>query len=77
MQGDYQYVVSPLEEIKQFHPDMIINIAASPFHYDQPSVRKRILRSNVKKYGLPLVYVNHVGAQTELLFDGNSQGAQC
>lgn len=73
VQGDYQYVVSPLDEMKKYQPDMVINIAASPFHYDQPSIRKRMLRMNVKKYHLPLVYVNHVGAQTELLFDGNSQ----
>ncbi len=71
--GDYQYVVSPLDELKLNQPDLIVNISASPFHYDQPAIRKRILRANVRKYGLPMVYVNHVGAQTELLFDGNSQ----
>lgn len=73
VEGDYQYVISPLDELKVYNPDVIINIAASPFHYDQPSIRKRILRANVKRYNLPVVYVNHVGAQTELLFDGNSQ----
>ena len=73
VEGDYQYVVSPLDELKANQPDLVINIAASPFHYDQPAIRKRILRANVKKYGLSMVYVNHVGAQTELLFDGNSQ----
>ncbi len=71
--GDYQYVISPLDELRGYQPDFIINIAASPFHYNQPVIRKRILRANVKKYDLPIVYVNHVGAQTELLFDGNSQ----
>ncbi|HKK09269.1 MAG TPA: NAD(+) synthase, partial [Bacteroidales bacterium] len=40
---------------------------------DQPSIRKRILKANVKRYNLPDVYVNHVGAQTVLLFAGNSQ----
>lgn len=73
VEGDYQYVVSPLDELKASQPDLIINISASPFHYDQPAIRKRILRANVRKYELPIVYVNHVGAQTELLFDGNSQ----
>ncbi len=73
VEGDYQYVISPLEELRGYQPDFIINIAASPFHYNQPVTRKRILRANVKKYDLPIVYVNHVGAQTELLFDGNSQ----
>lgn len=69
----YQYVISPLDELKSLHPDFVINIAASPFNYNQPKIRKNLLRSNIKRYGLPMVYVNHVGAQTELLFDGNSQ----
>lgn len=71
--GDNQYVVSPMDELQIYKPDIMINIAASPFNYNQPAIRKRVLRANVKKYNIPLVYVNHVGAQTELLFDGNSQ----
>jgi len=69
----YQYVTSPLDELTSLHPDFVINIAASPFNYKQPKIRKSVLRGNIKRYGLPMVYVNHVGAQTELLFDGNSQ----
>ena len=66
------YTVSPMEELIKQSPDIIINIAASPFHYSQASERKEVLAENAKKYGLPLLYVNHVGAQTELLFDGGS-----
>lgn len=50
----------------------MINIAASPFNYNQAEKRKHILRENVTKYNIPLLYVNQVGAQTELLFDGGS-----
>lgn len=66
------YTVNPMDELYKAKPDLMINIAASPFHYLQASSRKEILLENVKKYKLPLVYVNHVGAQTELLFDGGS-----
>jgi len=66
------YTVSPMEELSRYHPDMMINIAASPFHYDQPVLRKKVLGDNAARYHLPLFYVNHVGAQTELLFDGGS-----
>ena len=66
------YKVTPMDELYKLNPDMIINIAASPFHYEQAKERKNILLANVKKYKLPLFYVNHVGAQTELLFDGGS-----
>ncbi len=62
----------PLDELKQYNPDLVINIAASPFYYNQGLVRKKVLRENALKYGLPVVYVNHVGAQTELIFDGGS-----
>jgi len=66
------YTANPMDELYKSNPDLIINIAASPFNYLQASSRKEILLENVKKYKLPLVYVNHVGAQTELLFDGGS-----
>jgi NAD+ synthase (glutamine-hydrolysing) len=66
------YKLTPMDELYKKKPDIIINIAASPFHYNQVSERKKILLENVKKYKLPLFYVNHVGAQTELLFDGGS-----
>jgi len=66
------YTVSPMEELAKNSPDIIINIAASPFHYSQASERKKVLADNSKKFNLPLLYVNHVGAQTELLFDGGS-----
>lgn len=66
------YVLNPMDELIKGRPDLVINIAASPFHYDQARLRKEVLTGNCKRYGLPLFYVNHVGAQTELLFDGGS-----
>lgn len=62
----------PLDQLASLNPDIIINIAASPFHYYQDLLRRRVLRETALKYGLPVVYVNHVGAQTELIFDGGS-----
>lgn len=66
------YIANPMEELKGQQPDLMINIAASPFDYAQAETRKAVLRKNAQTYHLPLVYVNHVGAQTELLFDGGS-----
>lgn len=66
------YVISPMEMLIKESPDLMINIAASPFDYNQAEKRMEVLRWNVSKYKLPLLYVNHVGAQTELLFDGGS-----
>jgi len=70
--NDPLYRVNPMDELMPLAPDFMINIAASPFHYDQDESRREVLRQNVEKYKLPLIYVNHVGAQTELLFDGGS-----
>lgn len=69
---DLLYRGNPMDELFKQNPDMIINIAASPFYYEQAKLRKEIYLQNVQKYRLPLFYVNHVGAQTELLFDGGS-----
>jgi len=69
---DPLYIINPMDELMKLHPDMIVNIAASPFNYNQKEIRKNILIRNAKKYHLPVYYVNHVGAQTELLFDGSS-----
>ncbi|MBV5312037.1 MAG: NAD+ synthase [Prolixibacteraceae bacterium] len=66
------YQLSPLKELSALNPDMVINLSASPFSYNQENWRKNILVKNSKKYQLPILYVNQVGAQTELVFDGGS-----
>lgn len=66
------YKINPMDELMKEKPDVMINIAASPFHFEQARIRKDVLSRNAQKYQLPLFYVNHVGAQTELLFDGGS-----
>ncbi|MDX9881961.1 MAG: NAD+ synthase [Prolixibacteraceae bacterium] len=66
------YQVSPLKELAKLGPDLVINISASPFSYNQEGARKKILVKNAVRYNLPIVYVNQVGAQTEIIFDGGS-----
>lgn len=67
------YVASPLQELMNQIPDLVINIAASPFSYDQDDTRTLVLGDICKKYNVPLIYVNQVGAQAELIFDGDSR----
>ena len=66
------YRVCPMDELMKQAPDLMINLSASPFDYDHDEDRKEVIRLNVKKYKLPLIYCNAVGAQTELIFDGGS-----
>jgi NAD+ synthase (glutamine-hydrolysing) len=66
------YVTRPMDELIKEKPDVMINIAASPFAYNHDEERIAILSDNARRYNLPLFYVNHIGAQTELIFDGGS-----
>ncbi|RKD99950.1 NAD+ synthase [Marinifilum flexuosum] len=66
------YTISPMEELNKLNPDFVVNIAASPFSYNQQDLRTNILKSNIERYNLPVVYVNQIGAHTELIFDGDS-----
>lgn len=66
------YASSPMDELIRQKPDIMINIAASPFSYCHDDERVVVLSDNAKKYKLPLLYVNQVGAQTEIIFDGGS-----
>lgn len=69
---DPLYIVHPMDELMRQQPDLMINIAASPFDFSHREDRIRILQKNAIKYQLPILYTNHVGAQTELIFDGGS-----
>lgn len=66
------YQLSPLHELSLLNPDLVVNLSASPFSFNQENWRKNILVKNAIKYQLPIIYVNQVGAQTELVFDGGS-----
>jgi NAD+ synthase (glutamine-hydrolysing) len=66
------YKSCPMDELIKQHPDYIINISASPFDYNQIEKRLNVIRANNKRYSIPVIYTNHVGAQTDLIFDGGS-----
>ena len=70
--GNPLYRVCPMDQLIRQHPDLMINISASPFDYDHDEDRKEVVRANVLKYHLPMYYCNAVGAQTEIVFDGGS-----
>lgn len=69
---DPLYTVNPMDEMMGEKPDLMINVSASPFSYTHAESRIDIVRANVDKYKIPMFYINHCGAQTELVFDGGS-----
>jgi NAD+ synthase (glutamine-hydrolysing) len=66
------YTVCPMDQLMPQHPDLMINISASPFDYDHEEDRRAVVRQNVLKYKIPMYYCNAVGSQTEIVFDGGS-----
>lgn len=66
------YTNCPLDELIKEQPDFILNLSASPFDYEHAEDRLEVLRANVNKYKIPMFYVNCVGGQTDILFDGGS-----
>jgi NAD+ synthase (glutamine-hydrolysing) len=72
VEEDKLYVRWPMEALHKQNPNFIINIAASPFSTNHAEARKKVLHKTSLKYKIPVFYVNHVGAQTDLIFDGGS-----
>ncbi|MCX7771126.1 MAG: NAD+ synthase, partial [Proteobacteria bacterium] len=55
-----------------FNADILLNINASPFHYNKWSLREKMLSIRAIDYGTAIVYCNMVGGQDEIVFDGHS-----
>lgn len=63
---------SIVEQVKQQGAQAVIAINASPFHIDKHHDRLAMLENNAKRFSLPVLYLNMVGGQDELVFDGDS-----
>lgn len=62
----------PLKQTAKAGARLIININASPFHVNKHRERTAVIHKRVAETGLPIVYLNLVGGQDELVFDGDS-----
>ena len=66
------YKVIPMDELKKEDPSLMINLSGSPYSYNHVEKRRNRMQQNAKRYDLPLFYVNQVGGNTDILFDGGS-----
>jgi NAD+ synthase (glutamine-hydrolysing) len=66
------YFVNPLKSLALSGATVFLNISGSPFYAGKEKVRYRLLRDQALKYKIPIVYVNQVGGNDELIFDGTS-----
>lgn len=62
----------PAASAKAAGAELLLNINASPFEADKTSERRRVFAARVAETGLPIAYVNSVGGQDDVLFDGDS-----
>ncbi len=66
------YHFDPIREIVSSGAQILVNISASPFVLGKNALRRRLISHQAKRWNVPIVYVNQVGANDELIFDGNS-----
>ena len=66
------YTFDPVESLAKMGATLLVNISASPFHTGKEELRFRIFSRHAKKHRLPFVFVNQIGGNEELIFDGRS-----
>ncbi len=66
------YLRDPVEELFGAGAEIMICINASPFNMGKREIRRAIYRAAAKRYSKPVVYVNQVGGNDQLVFDGSS-----
>ncbi len=66
------YPVDPIERLAADRPTLLINLSASPYWVGKPAIRRRMLQTIATRHRLPVVFVNQVGGNDSLVFDGSS-----
>jgi len=66
------YLFDPIKALAEKNATIFINISASPFHIGKEELRYRIIQNHARRYQIPFVFVNQIGGNDELIFDGRS-----
>ncbi|WP_257670427.1 NAD+ synthase [Parapedobacter tibetensis] len=66
------YRRNPMDKLREENPDVVINIAASPFSYNHLNERMGVLQAQARQAQASLLYLNQVGAHTDIIFDGRA-----
>jgi NAD+ synthase (glutamine-hydrolysing) len=66
------YRQDPVEDLAQAGAQILISINASPYHMHKRELRREIFANTARRFGIPVVYVNQVGGNDSLIFDGSS-----
>jgi NAD+ synthase (glutamine-hydrolysing) len=66
------YHQNPMANLREAGAEILVNTSASPFVAGKHAFRIELFASQVRQFARPLIYVNQVGGNDELVFDGNS-----
>lgn len=66
------YSFDPIEALAKQGATLLVNISASPFTVGKEEIRYRLIRNHARRHNIPFIYVNQVGGNDELVFDGRS-----
>lgn len=69
---DDPYPMKVTKELKANGAQFLVNINASPYFIGKPELRDKVIAAHVRNYNIPVIYVNLVGGQDEVVFDGRS-----
>lgn len=70
--GKRTYPIDPIQELVAKGVDIVVNLSASPFISNKQSLRERMITHAAQQNDCPIVYVNQVGGNDDLIFDGQS-----
>jgi NAD+ synthase (glutamine-hydrolysing) len=67
-----RYARDPVAELAADRAGLVVNVSASPYAVHKPALRERMLAASARGHGAPIAYVNQVGGNDALVFDGGS-----
>jgi NAD+ synthase (glutamine-hydrolysing) len=67
-----RYARDPITDLVSGGAELVVNVSASPYSLGKPALRERLLGSAARSHGAPVAYVNQVGGNDSLVFDGGS-----
>ncbi|MBK9127249.1 MAG: NAD+ synthase [Phycisphaerales bacterium] len=72
MHGQPLYDCDPIGDLVRAGAQVILNVSASPYFLDKHEVRVGLMAEHARRHGVPILFVNQVGGNDELIFDGSS-----
>jgi len=70
--GHRTYTCDPMKDLGDRKVDLVVNLSASPYRAAKQQLRKSMLGHSARRYGIPILYANQIGANDDLIFDGCS-----